>query len=83
MELSRYIVHRASRPDPLPAVVQRRAVRELLLLAKLEEKRMADMGQERWLSIGFEACPPIGVGPWGRTALCGGFDASCASQSRP
>ncbi|MCY4550140.1 MAG: hypothetical protein OXC28_17365 [Defluviicoccus sp.] len=55
MELSRYIVHRASRPDPLPAVVQRRAVRELLLLAKLEERRMADMGlEERWLSIGFE-----------------------------
>ena len=46
MDLSRYIVHRATQPDPLPAVVLRRAVRELLLLSKLEEERMADMGLE-------------------------------------
>ena len=49
MNLSRYIVHRATVPDPLP----RRAVRELLLLAKIEEQRMADMGlEERWKTLG-------------------------------
>ena len=53
MELSRYIVHRATEPDPLPAAVLRRAVRELLLLSKLEEQRMADMGlEDRWTALG-------------------------------
>ncbi|MCY4548083.1 MAG: hypothetical protein OXC28_06935 [Defluviicoccus sp.] len=53
MELSRYVVHRAMRPDPLPATVLRRAVRELLLLSRLEERRMADMGlEERWTALG-------------------------------
>ena len=31
MDISRYIVHRATVPDPLPDSVLRRAVRELLL----------------------------------------------------
>ena len=53
MDLSRYIVHRATVPDPLPDTVLRRAVRELLLLAKIEEQRMADMGlEERWKALG-------------------------------
>ena len=40
-------------PTALPAAVLRRAVRELLLLSKLEEARMADMGlEERWASVG-------------------------------
>ena len=53
MELSRYIVHRATVPEPLPDVVLRRAVRELLLLAKVEEQRMAEMGLEgRWAALG-------------------------------
>ena len=53
MDLSRYIVHRATVPDPLPSIVLRRAVRELLLLAKIEERRMADMGlEERWKALG-------------------------------
>ena len=53
MELSRYVVHRATMPDPLPATVLRRAVRELLLLAKIEQKRMAEMGlEERWTALG-------------------------------
>ena len=53
MELSRYIVHRATVPEPLPDVVLRRAVRELLLLAKVEEQRMAEMGLEgRWTALG-------------------------------
>ena len=53
MELSRYIVHRAMQPDPVPAEVLRRAVRELLVLAWIEERRMADMGLgERWQATG-------------------------------
>ena len=53
MDLSRYIVHRATQPDPLPAAVLRRAVRELLLLSKLEEQRMADMAlEDRWRALG-------------------------------
>ena len=46
MDISRYIVHRASAPDALPPAVLHRAVRELLLLARIEEERMADMGLE-------------------------------------
>ena len=53
MDISRYIVHRATVPDPLPDTVLRRAVRELLLLAKIEEQRMADMGlEDRWKALG-------------------------------
>ena len=53
MDISRYIVHRATQPDPLPAAVLRRAVRELLLLSKLEEQRMADMAlEDRWRALG-------------------------------
>ncbi|MCY4548036.1 MAG: hypothetical protein OXC28_06695 [Defluviicoccus sp.] len=53
MGLSRYIVHRAMQPDPVPAEVLRRAVRELLVLARIEERRMADMGLgERWQATG-------------------------------
>ena len=52
MELSRYIVHRATMPDPLPAAVMRRAVRELLL-SKIEEQRMAEIGlEDRWSALG-------------------------------
>ena len=53
MELSRFIVHRATGSDALPPVALRRAVREILLLARLEEARMADMGLgERWAAMG-------------------------------
>ena len=53
MDLSRYIVHRATVPDPLPDTVLRRAVRELLLLAKIGEQHMADMGlEDRWKALG-------------------------------
>lgn len=53
MEVSRYVVRRATQPDPLPATVLRRAVRELLVLSRLEEARMADMGlEERWRAMG-------------------------------
>ena len=53
MDISRYVVHRATVPDPLPDAVMRRAVRELLLLARIEQQRMADMGlEERWQALG-------------------------------
>ncbi len=52
-DLSRYVVHRASAPDPLPDSVLRRTVRELPLLARIEQQRMADMGlEERWNALG-------------------------------
>ncbi len=53
MDISRYVVHRATVPDPLPDTVMRRAVRELLLLARIEQQRMADLGlEERWQALG-------------------------------
>ena len=53
MEISRYIVYRATQPDPLPRAVLRRAVRELLLLSKIEEQRMAELGlEDRWTALG-------------------------------
>ena len=44
MDRSRFVVHRALMPDALPAEVLRRAVRELLVLSKLEEKRLREAG---------------------------------------
>ena len=44
MELSRFIVHRALLPDALPVEVTRRAVRELLVLSRLEERRLREAG---------------------------------------
>ena len=53
MHIWRYIVNRATVPDPLPDTVLRRAVRELLLIAKIEERRMADIAlKERWKALG-------------------------------
>ena len=53
MELSRYVVRRATVPDPLPAAVLRRVAREMLLLAKVEERRMAELGlEDRWEALG-------------------------------
>ena len=40
MDLSRFVIHRALDWDPLPAEVLRRAVREMLVLARLEERRL-------------------------------------------
>ena len=38
---------------PLPDTVMRRTVRERLLLARIEQQRMADMGLEkRWQALG-------------------------------
>ena len=49
MLLSRYIVQRALTPDSLPPEVMRRAVREMLVLSTLEERRLRDTGNgEAW-----------------------------------
>ena len=49
MEVSRFIVHRALMPDALPPEVTRRAVRELLVLSRLEERRLREAGAgEAW-----------------------------------
>ena len=53
MDISRYIVHRAIMAEAVPAVVMRRAVRELLVLAKIEQERMEDIDLgDRWVAIG-------------------------------
>ena len=53
MEISRYIVHRAIMAEAVPAVVMRRAVRELLVLAKVEQERMEDLDLgDRWTALG-------------------------------
>ncbi|MDE0239746.1 MAG: hypothetical protein OXQ84_06045 [bacterium] len=44
MELSRFIIHQALRSDALPAEVLRRAVRETLILSRLEERRLREAG---------------------------------------
>ncbi len=49
MEVSRFIVHRVLMPDTLPPEVTRRAVRELLVLSHLEERRLRETGAgEAW-----------------------------------
>ena len=49
MEISRFIVQRALMPDSLPPEVMRRAVREMLVLSKLEERRLREVGGgEAW-----------------------------------
>ena len=49
MELSRFLVHRALERDALPAEVLRRAVREMLVLSQLEERRLRAAGAgEAW-----------------------------------
>ena len=44
MERSRYVVHKTLMPDTLPTEVLRRAVREVLVLALLEERRLREAG---------------------------------------
>ena len=49
MDLSRYVIYRALDRDPLPAEVLRRAVREMLVLCMLEERRLRGAGAgEAW-----------------------------------
>ncbi len=44
MELSRFVIHRALAVDMLPPEVLRRAVREMLAMSLLEERRLRDAG---------------------------------------
>ena len=44
MDRSRYLIHRALMADALSTEVLRRAVRELLVLSLLEERRMREAG---------------------------------------
>ena len=44
MDLSRFVIHRALGRDPLPPEVLRRAVREMLVLSRLEERRLRGAG---------------------------------------
>ena len=49
MDVSRYVVHRALDRDPIPVEVLRRAVREMLVLSMLEERRLRGAGAgESW-----------------------------------
>ena len=43
-DLSRFVIHRALDWDPLPPEVLRRAVREMLVLTRLEERRLRRAG---------------------------------------
>ena len=53
MELSRFIVQRTLMPDTLPVEVLRRAVREVLVLALLEERRLREAGAgDAWEEAG-------------------------------
>ncbi|MYE01599.1 MAG: hypothetical protein F4Y03_10025 [Alphaproteobacteria bacterium] len=52
MELSRFVIHRALGEDGLPPEVLRRAVREMLAMSLLEERRLRDVGLgERWEDV--------------------------------
>ena len=44
MDRSRFLIYRALMPDALPTGVLRRAVRELLVLSLLEERRLREAG---------------------------------------
>ena len=44
MDRSRYLIYRALMPDALSTEVLRRAVRELLVLSLLEERRLREAG---------------------------------------
>ena len=49
MDISRYVIHRALNRDPLPPEVLRRAVREMLVMSRLEERRLRGAGAgEAW-----------------------------------
>ena len=52
MDRSRYLIHRALMPDALPTEVLRRAVRELLVLSLVEERRLREAGAgQAWEDI--------------------------------
>ena len=56
MDLSRFVIHRALDRDPLPPEVLRRAVREMLVLSRLEERRLREGGAGK---IWEDACDAV------------------------
>ena len=53
MERSRFIIQRTLMPDALPVEVLRRTVREVLVLARLEKRRLREAGAgEAWEEAG-------------------------------
>ena len=52
MEKSRYVIHRALAPESLSPEVMRRAIRQSLVLAVLEERALRDAGAgEKWDAV--------------------------------
>ena len=56
MDLSRFVIHRALDLAPLPPEVLRRAVREMLVLSRLEERRLREAGAGK---IWEDACDAV------------------------
>ena len=56
MDRSRFVIHRALMPDALPAEVLRRALREMLALSVLEERRLRQAGMGR---VWEDACDAV------------------------
>ena len=56
MDLSRFMIHRALDLAPLPPEVLRRAVREMLVLSRLEERRLREAGAGR---VWEDACDAV------------------------
>ena len=56
MDLSRYVIHCALDLAPLPPEVLRRAVREMLVLSRLEERRLREAGAGK---IWEDACDAV------------------------
>ena len=56
MDRSRFVIHRALMPDDLPAEVLRRALREMLALSILEERRLRQAGMGR---VWEDACDAV------------------------
>ena len=56
MDRSRFVIHRALMPDAVPAEVLRRALREMLALSILEERRLRQAGMGR---VWEDACDAV------------------------
>ena len=84
MEKSRYVIERALAPGALPPEVMRRAIRQSLVLAVLEERDLRDAGAgERWDA----ACAAVDAWLEGEGALARLTDPGAANRwkamSRP
>ena len=79
MDLSRFVIHRALDWDPLPAEVLRRAVREMLVLARLEERRLRGAGRASRDGGGGGAARQAAAEP--ALQACGAGDDCCSARS--